>query len=96
MNTRTDIQKIEDIPNIGPAIASDLALLNIRSPSELIGKDPYRMYDDLCRMTGTKHDPCVIDVFISAVRFMEGEPAMKWWHYTPERKKRLSEATNCR
>lgn len=90
MNVRKDIQAINEIPNIGPAIARDLALLNIFAPSELIGKDPYKMYDDLCQITGSKHDPCVIDVFISAVRFMEGAPSRKWWYYTPERKiKRL-------
>ena len=89
MNVRKDIQTIIEIPNIGPAIARDLALLNILAPSELIGKDPYKMYDDLCQITGSKHDPCVIDVFISAVRFMEGEPSRKWWYYTPGRKRKL-------
>ncbi|MFH1934770.1 MAG: helix-hairpin-helix domain-containing protein [Pseudomonadota bacterium] len=89
MNTRKDIQAINEIPNIGPATARDLALLNILTPSELIGKDPYKMYNDLCQITGSKHDPCVIDVFISAVRFMEGEPSRKWWYYTPERKRKL-------
>ena len=71
MDVRTDIQKLIKIPNIGPAIAYDLALLNIFTPSDLIGKDSYKMYEELCQTTGTKHDPCVIDVFISAVRFME-------------------------
>ena len=30
-----------------------------------------------------------LDVFISAVRFMEGAPARAWWHYTKERKRVL-------
>ncbi len=38
----------------------------------------------------TRHDPCVIDVFIAAVRFMGGEPAKPWWKYTPERKQTLA------
>jgi hypothetical protein len=29
----------------------------------------------------------VLDTFMSAVRFMEGAPALPWWHYTPERKR---------
>ena len=33
-----------------------------------------------------KHDPCVIDIFISAVRYMEGGPPKKWWEFTEERK----------
>ena len=90
MNVRKDIHTINEIPNIGPATARNLALLNIFTPSELIRKDPYKMYDDLCQITRSTHDPCVIDVFISAVRFMEGEPSRKWWYYTPERKKTLA------
>jgi len=27
-------------------------------------------------------NPCLADIFISAVKFMEGEPPQKWWHYT--------------
>jgi hypothetical protein len=30
--------------------------------------------DDLCRITGQRHDPCLLDTFIAAVRFMEGDP----------------------
>jgi hypothetical protein len=90
MTNRRDIRKLQDIPNIGPAMARDLALLNIHGPAELIGKDPYAMHAELCRITGVRHDPCVMDVFIAAVRFMEGEPARKWWYYTAERKEKLS------
>ena len=41
-------------------------------------------------ITGDRHDPCVIDVFIAAVRFMAGEPSKPWWKYTPERKRTLA------
>ena len=33
-----------------------------------------RLYDDLCRITGQRHDPCLLDTFIAAVRYMEGGP----------------------
>ena len=52
-----------------------------------IGKDPYKLYNELCRLTGKKHDPCVIDVFLSVVDFMEGGDAKPWWEFTEERKK---------
>ncbi len=81
--------ELTQLPNIGPATAADLRLLGIRSPAQLVGRDPYAMYESLCRVTGQRHDPCVIDVFISAVRFMEGAPAKPWWRYTAERKARL-------
>ncbi len=72
--TRTDIAQLEDIPNIGRSIADDLRQLGIQSPDDLPGRDPYKMYEDLCRITGQRHDPCLLDTFIAAVRFMEGAP----------------------
>ena len=88
--SRTEIIKLRDIPNIGEAIEKELALLGISEPVELIGRDPYQMYRDLCKITCRRQDPCVIDVFISAVRYMEGAPAKKWWEYTSERKQKLA------
>src|SRR2546423_2202755 len=85
-----EVARLEDIPNIGSAIAADLRQLGITSPVELLGRDPYTMYDDLCRITGQRHDPCLLDTFISAVRFMEGAPKKPWWKYTPERKREMA------
>ena len=83
-------EHLRDVPNIGPATEKRLISLGINSPAELIGQDPYQMYEDLCHLTHMRHDPCVIDVFISAVDYMEGKPVRKWWDYTQERKKHLS------
>jgi hypothetical protein len=81
---------LERIPNIGPSMAADLRLIGFSRPSDLRGRDPYKMFESLCRKTGLRHDPCVIDAFISAVRFMEGAPARPWWAYTDERKRTLA------
>lgn len=89
-SSREEIARLEDIPNIGPAIAADLRRLGITTPSELQGRDPYAMYDDLCRITGQRHDPCLLDTFIAAVRYMEGGPKKPWWKYTAERKRELA------
>lgn len=88
--TVAEARALEQIPNIGKAMVGDFLLLGIEKPAQLVGRDPYRLYDDLCRATGVRHDPCVIDTFISAVRFMEGAPPLPWWHYTEERKRRLA------
>jgi len=87
---RSRVKALTDLPNIGKSIAQDLVLLGITEPAHLTGKDPYAMYDRLCRKTGVVHDPCVLDTFISVTRFMDGEPPQPWWHYTPERKRRLA------
>jgi hypothetical protein len=64
--------------------------LGITSPGELSGRDPYAMYDDLSRLTSQRHDPCLLDTFIAAVRFMEGGPKKPWWNYTAQRKRELA------
>jgi hypothetical protein len=87
---RTDVPRLEDIPNVGVSVAGDLRRLGITSPDDLPGRDPYAMYDDLCRITGQRHDPCLLDTFIAAVRFMEGGPKTPWWRFTAERKKTLA------
>lgn len=83
---RAQITSLLEIPNVGKACAADFERLEIHHPQELIGRDPYDLYDELCMVTGVLHDPCVYDVFISAIRYMEGAPAMPWWNYTAERK----------
>ena len=88
--SRAEITDLQKIPNVGPSIAANMRLIGVSSPQDLLGKDPYTMYDDLCLTTEVRHDPCVIDVFIAAVRFMAGEPAKPWWKYTPERKRQLA------
>ena len=85
-----DLARLEDIPNVGPAVAADLRQLGIKLPGDLVGRDPFAMYDDLCRLTGQRHDPCLLDTFIAAVRFMQGEPKKPWWKYTAERKRALA------
>jgi len=90
METRRDITRFNDIPNVGPATIRYLNLIGINTPFKLIGQNPISMYTELCSITKTPLDPCLADVLISAVRFMEGAPSRKWWHYTEERKSILS------
>ncbi len=87
---RKRLTRLTDLPNVGPAMAADLVRLGIRRPDDLRQSDPYALYNELCRLSGQRHDPCVIDVFISVVRFMAGEPARAWWEYTAERKQTLA------
>jgi len=87
---RENLARLEDIPNVGPAVAADLRQLGITLPIDLLGRAPYAMYDDLCHLTGQRHDPCLLDTFIAAVRYMEGEPKKPWWKYTAERKRELA------
>lgn len=87
---RARVVELTDLPNIGPASAGDFRLLGIHQPSQLAGKCPFEMYEALCEITAKRHDPCVIDVFMSATRFIAGEEARPWWAYTEERKRLLA------
>lgn len=77
---------LEQLPNIGPALAADLRLIGIPHPADLRGKDAFVLYQKLSAATGQRQDPCVLDTFMAAVDFMRGAPAAPWWHYTPQRK----------
>lgn len=85
---RSQLESLTDLPNIGPAMARDLRLLGFEQPGQLAGQDPQRLYERLCFLTGVRQDPCVLDVFVSVTRFMDGEEPRPWWFYTPERKER--------
>lgn len=73
-------------PNIGKAMADDLLLIGIDHPKKLIGKEPFELYGALCTTSGKRHDPCVIDVFMSVIHFMEGGDPLPWWSFTDKRK----------
>jgi hypothetical protein len=88
---RETVSELTELPNIGKAMAADLHLIGIDHPQELIGKDPFALHEALCRVTGKRQDPCVIDVFMAVVRFMEGGEALPWWSFTEERKRRLAQ-----
>ena len=81
-----ECRTLEQLPNIGPALAADLRLIGIQYPSELRGKDAFALYQQLCAATGQRHDPCVLDTFMAATDFMRGAQAAPWWHYTAQRK----------
>ena len=85
---RAQVRKLEDLPNIGKAMAADLHLIGIHTPEQLKGNDAFKLYETLCRKTGAQHDPCVIDVFLSIVDFMNGAEPQPWWAFTEERKRR--------
>lgn len=83
--------QLTDLPNVGQAVAQDLRQLGIEHPRQLIGACPYTLYERLNQLTGVRHDPCMLDTFISITRYMDGEEAQAWWYYTAERKRYYSE-----
>ncbi|AAW73757.1 helix-hairpin-helix domain-containing protein [Xanthomonas oryzae pv. oryzae] len=87
---RQHLLQLTDLPNVGPACEKDLHLIGIRVPAQLRGRDAYDMHAQLCLRTGVSHAPCMIDVFLSILRFMDGEAAQPWWKFSAERKAKLA------
>jgi Pathogenicity locus len=79
---------LEQLPNVGPAMAGDLRLLGIDHPSSLADRNGLDLYLALQHATGRRQDPCVLDTFLAITDFMRGAPPRPWWAYTAERKAR--------
>jgi hypothetical protein len=88
MKDNLALKRLQQLPNVGPAMAKDLLLLGITDSAQLVSRDPDQMWEELCVKTGVRHDPCVRDVFESVIAFANGKPAQPWWAFTEGRKKR--------
>ncbi len=77
------------LKNVGPATFKDLQLLGIQSITELKTQNPDHLYAEIQRITQTKHDPCVWDVFAAIIHEAKTGEKLPWWHWSPIRKKRI-------
>jgi hypothetical protein len=84
---RDSIGDFQQIVNIGSATAEAFQRLGLAEPQQLIEQDPFELYEKMCRLDGVRHDPCVLDVFMATIDYMNGNPPHPWWHYTAERKR---------
>jgi DNA transformation protein len=84
--TAETVRTLVDIPNIGVSIAQDLRSLGLTTPEDVKHMDPMVVYDALRTPMGKRHDPCVLDTFLAAKKFMNGGPRQPWWDFTAERK----------
>ena len=81
-----ECETFEQLPNVGPAMASDLRAIGLSHPRELAHRDPFVLYHSLCAHTGKRQDPCVLDTFMAITDFMRGAKPAPWWAYTAQRK----------
>jgi predicted flap endonuclease-1-like 5' DNA nuclease len=89
--------KLEDIPNIGKSIASDLRKIGILHPEQLGKLDPLATYHALSEHMAHRSDPCVLYTLMAARHFMECGESAPWWNFTEQGKKLLAaQAKNTR
>jgi hypothetical protein len=85
----SEVATLEQIPNVGKAVAQDLRNIGIVRPDQLRGKDGLKLYRKLNKVTGVRHDPCMADTLMAIVDFMNGGKPKPWWKFTAARKKLL-------
>jgi hypothetical protein len=83
-------RSLADLDGIGPAMLADFRKLEVPDVAALARQDPGLLYQRLCRMTGVRQDPCVLDTFCCAVA-QARDPALpaaqrKWWWWSRRRK----------
>ena len=82
-------RRLEDLVSVGPAIVRDFKMLGIRSVRQLARRNPEKLYEKLCELTGPL-DICCLDVFRAAVA-QARDPRLpdeqcQWWYWSRRRK----------
>lgn len=84
--TRQTWLAFQELPNIGPAMATDFVRLGLRSLDDLERSDAQELYDRIGRMDGTRHDPCVLDTYAAAIHNLRTGEEQPWWEFSRRRK----------
>jgi hypothetical protein len=85
-------RRLQDLVSVGPAFLRDFEMLGVRSVEQLARRNPEKLYEGLCRITGQAQDICCLDVFRAAVA-QARNPQLpleqcEWWYWSRQRKAR--------
>ncbi|WP_129354818.1 helix-hairpin-helix domain-containing protein [Sorangium cellulosum] len=83
-------RELRSLVSVGPATIRDLHVLGITTIDELAKRDAKQLYEELCAVTGARHDPCCEDVFRAAIA-QARDPDLpaeqrRWWYWSRKRK----------
>ena len=88
----TKARLLEQLDSVGPAMIRDFQLLGIHTVAQLSRRNPEKLYEKLCEITGEPQDICCLDVFRAAVAQARNPrlPAeqRQWWYWSRLRKAR--------
>jgi Pathogenicity locus len=89
---KKETRNLRDLYSVGPATVRDLKLLGITAVGQLVGQDAGKLYDRLCRLSGKRCDPCMMDVLSAAIAQAQDpnlpKEKRKWWYWSRIRKSR--------
>ncbi len=85
-------RRLEDLVSVGPALLRDFEMLGVNTVAQLARRNPEKLYEKLCEITGQAQDVCVLDAFRAAVAQARNPklPAKQaqWWYWSRQRKAR--------
>ena len=89
-------RRLEDLISVGPAMVRDFRMLGVESVAQLSRRNPEKLYERLCEITGQAQDICCLDVFRAAVA-QARNPRLpieqcQWWYWSRKRKARDAKA----
>ena len=70
------------LKNVGKAAVRDLELLGITKIEQLKNQNPDDLYEQIQKITHTKHDPCVWDVFAAIIHEANTGEKQPWWYFS--------------
>jgi len=85
-------RRLEDLISVGPAMVRDFEMVGVRTVAQLARRNPEKLYEQLCSVTGQSQDICCLDVFRAAVA-QARNPRLpleqcQWWYWSRQRKAR--------
>jgi len=79
------LKKLQIIPGVCPKLSKELSDVGIKNVSDLKGKNPEKLYLQICAKQGIQVDRCVLCVCRSSVYFAENKnpnpEKLKWWNW---------------
>ena len=78
-------KKLQAVPGIGPKLSKEFVDIGIRNIEDFKGKDPEKLYFQICAKQGMQIDRCVLYACRSSVYFAEHKKhdpeKLKWWNW---------------
>ncbi|MCK5475272.1 MAG: Pathogenicity locus [Candidatus Pacebacteria bacterium] len=82
---KDQLKNLQTIPGVGKSIAEDFYDIGIKKVSDLEGKDPEKLYLQICTKKGEQVDKCMCYVCRSSVYFAQHKKhdteKLKWWNW---------------
>jgi len=86
----TETRRLEDLVSVGPAFVRDFKMMGIHSVAQLSRRNPEKLYERFCEITGKSQDICCLDVFRAAVAQAQNSrlplEQCQWWYWSRQRK----------